>query len=489
MTDTGSKQPRNPSDPPQPRDAAGPSAPASKSWPNFGSSQLFRILLIGFLVLLLQIPLLMIRGVILERSTLRHDAVSEIATSWGGEQEIHAPILIVPYRTRWVEERDERSVVRTAIRYAHFLPETLDISGDLDTQTRYRGIFEVPVYLADLSFKGRFEKLDFDGWAEKPEDILWDRAEVVVAVSDPRGIRNAAQLAWGDQAFDFLPGAGMAAQAQIQSQNQGRAGFHVDLHEAARLTQDGIDFAFRLTLQGNEALRVAPFAKQTSLQLRSDWADPSFQGAWLPTDRQVDASGFEARWEVPFLGRSFPQRWNDAAAIQPAIARSSFGLRLATMVDEYRMAERSAKYGMLFITLTFGTLWLFEVIAGIRVHSIQYLLVGAGLCLFYLLELSLSEHIGFSAAYLIASAAVILLITSYSRVVLGSTKRVASIAAVLVALYGYLFVLLRDQNYALLVGSLGLFGALAAVMYLTRKVDWGGLKVPSQNAPEAVRTP
>jgi inner membrane protein len=338
----------------------------------------------------------------------------------------------------------------------------------------------VPVYLADLEFSGRFEKPDFEGWIDDPEDVLWDRAELVVSVRDPRGIRNAATLEWGQQAFDFLPGANIV----IPNAHADPSGFHVELREAALAANEGVDFAFRLVLQGNATLRVAPFAKQTKMQLRSNWPDPGFRGGWLPLERTVDASGFEATWAIPFLGRSFPQRWNDPESVQPGIENSLFGVDLVTMVDEYRMAHRSAKYGMLFISLTFGTLWLFEVIGGIRVHSIQYLLVGAGLCLFYLLEVSLSEHLGFALAYVLASTAVIALVTAYSRAVIGDARRVAGLAAVLIALYGYLFFLLRDQDEALLVGSLGLFGTLALVMYLTRKVDWSVLTPDSVSSPQ-----
>lgn len=460
-----------------------PAAPAPRadlsSFSRFGRSQLLRVLLIGFLILLLQIPLMMIQGVIHERASLRGQATSEIARSWGGAQRIEGPLLVVPFRVRWIEEKDDRSVSRSAIRYAHFLPETLDIDGQLETEKRYRGIFELPVYLADLRFSGRFEKPDFDGWAAAPEDILWDRAELVVAVSDPRAIRNAAELEWGQQSFDFLPGIGTNT---APGENE-RSGFHANLKNAAASANDGIDFAFQLTLQGNASLRAAPFAKNTTLRLRSNWADPSFQGAWLPIERSVSETGFEAKWQIPFLGRSFPQRWQSSPSVAMAIERSLFGVDLTTMVDEYRMATRSVKYGMLFIALTFGTFWLFEVISGLRVHSIQYLLIGAGLCLFYLLELSLSEHLGFVLAYLLASFATVGLIASYGRAVLGASHRVLSLAGVLIALYGYLFVLLRDQNYALLVGSIGLFGVLAAVMYLTRKIDWSALEPGGADAP------
>ena len=455
-------------------DSTAPPPPRALS--PFATSHLSRVLLIGFLILLLQIPLLMIREVIRERAMLRDRATAEIEASWGSRQTIEGPVLVVPYHVRVEEERDGKKVVRILTRHAHFLPEALDMNGELESETRYRGIFEVPVYLARVRFAGSFAKPDLGDWAASEADIRWDRAELVVHVSDARAIRNAVHLEWGEERFEFLPSAGSLGSAE------GRSGFHVPLRRAARLTDAGIEFAFDLALQGSDGIRFAPFAKETSLSLESNWAAPSFQGAWLPSTRSIDETGFTATWKVPFLGRSFPQRWHDLGVVRPAIERSYFGVDFATMVDEYRMAERSAKYGMLFLALTFGSLWLFEVILGIRVHSIQYLLVGAGLCLFYLLEISLAEHLGFTLAYSVATIAVISVISAYCLTMLGSRKRAAAITTVLALLYGYLFVLLRDQEFALLAGSLGLFGALCAVMYLTRHVEWaavgGGPEVP-----------
>ena len=259
-------------------------------------------------------------------------------------------------------------------------------------------------------------------------------------------------------------------------------------------------------LNGSEAFYLAAVGKETTLEATSDWPDPSFQGAWLPVTREVGADGFAARWSVPFLGRNTPSAWI-AAAQQPAptpgphavavataagmmeralpypviaapadaVGQASFGVHLATPVDTYRMAERSAKYASLFLVLTFGTLWLFEVLAGVRLHAVQYLLVGGAMCLFYLLETSLAEHVGFGPAYVLASVGVVGLIAAYAMAVLQRAGRAAIVGGILVVLYGYLYVLLTNQDYALLAGSLGLFAALGAVMFLTRRVDWSAV--------------
>ncbi len=204
----------------------------------------------------------------------------------------------------------------------------------------------------------------------------------------------------------------------------------------------------------------------------SNFPHPSFQGNWLPAERVVSAEGFEAQWKIPFLGRSFPQAWIDSANLRDSIERSTFGVDFVNPVDHYRMAERSVKYAGLFILLTFAALWLFEVRAGVRVHPIQFLMLGAALCLFYLLELSLSEHLAFPLAFAIASLAIVGMVMAYGVVVLRGLKRALAIGSGVALLYVYLYVLLVNEDYALLFGSIGLFVILALIMYATRRVDW-----------------
>jgi inner membrane protein len=215
----------------------------------------------------------------------------------------------------------------------------------------------------------------------------------------------------------------------------------------------------------------APFGKVTEVTLESDWTAPSFQGTWLPTDRNFSDSGFTATWKVPFLGRNYLQSWR-YTKYEDIIPSTVFGVDLISPVDHYRMSERSIKYQLLFIFLTFAALWLFEILSRMRIHFIQYFLVGAGMCLFYLLEISLSEHIGFIGAYITASAMIILLITLYSITILRTGSRAAIMGAVVTLLYLFLYILLTIQDYALLIGSIALFFILALIMFLTRKIDW-----------------
>ena len=434
------------------------------------NSQFLRVLLIGFLVLLLQIPVAMINGVIGEREQSRNEAVAQVTSSWGGNQSLAGPWITVPYVHRWTEQRSAgstlESVTHTETRHATFLPDTLRITGTSTSDVRYRSIFQVPLYSLSLAVSGRFSRPDFSTWGTSDDDISWDQAYLSLGVSDSKGITEHATLDWNGDELGFLPGSGESSGA--------RPGIHVSLNGA--LDGQTFDFAFSLTINGSDVVFFTPYGRETEIELTSDWSDPSFTGNWLPTEHTISPDGFEATWNVPFLGRNYPQQWRTGADFDAAIQGSQFGVTFLVPIDNYRMGHRSVKYAALFLVLTFITLWLFELLSGVRIHPLQYLLLGAGISVFYLLELSLAEHIGFLPAYVIASSAVVLLIGTYSAVVLDSSRRAAVIGVITTMLYVYLYILLRNKDYALLIGSIGLFVVIATIMYLTRQIDWYGSK-------------
>ena len=452
----------------------------TNSWlQSLRTSQGLRLLVLGFLALLLLIPIGMVRGVIFERQARRDEAVRDIAASWGGAQRIAGPRLVVPFVVRWQETLDDgKKIERERRDAAVFLPDTLDVDGTLETQTLHRGIFEVPVYRAKLSLRGAFSAADFVPLGVTPSEVLWDRAELVIDLAEVRAI-DEITLDWDGTKLAFAPGGGRAMQHA--------AAVHVPIGARANAPAK---FAVALTARGSESIAIAPLGEQTRARVTSSWPSPSFSGAWLPAEREVRGDGFTASWKVASIGRGFPQSWlaNDEpvrSAHAPASDgeeeyaqrthisdRTAFGVRLLQQIDAYRLAERSAKYAVLFIALTFTTLWLFEVLAKAPLHSVQYLLVGAALCLFFLLELSLAEHLGFGAAYAIASGGIVGLIGGYAWAVLRSAGRAGVVAGVVTTLYAYLFVVLTNEDYALLAGAIGLFAALATVMWLTRRVDW-----------------
>ena len=427
------------------------------------NSRLLRALLVGFLVLLLQIPVFMIMDLIGERSDRRDEAVQEVTAKWGKEQRIAGPALVVPYTFRSTEEdASGNKKILTSIRSASFLPDDLQIEGKIESELRHRGIFEIPVYRLTLDVKGRFLQPDFAEWGIAASDVLWDQADLWVRVSDARTIQNQATLAWNESEIPFGPGPG--------DYGGTGAGIHASLD--GHLAGSNYDFSFPLELHGSLGVFLAPMGRETNVNLASNWPSPSFQGNWLPTEFEVRADGFAANWAVASLGRNYPQKWTSQSDFTKEMEQSIFGVDLFVPVDVYRMSERSVKYASLFLLLTFLSLWMFEVLAQQPIHSLQYLLVGAAMCIFYLLILSISEHVGFVGAYVLASLAVVGLITTYCAAVLKGTSRALVIGAIVAALYAYLYILLNNEDYALLIGSVGLFAILALVMYLTRKTDW-----------------
>ena len=430
-----------------------------------GRSPLIRLLVVMFLALALQIPVLMIEQLVAERRTRRETAVDAVASSWGRAQTIVGPILLVPYVQRQVVVRgDGTSVVKSERHMLRILPHSLHVRGSLKPQELRRGIFSIPVYEADLVLDGSFAPLDPATLGLPLDEVKleWSRASLVVGITDPRSIQEATRLDWGGHPVEFLPGMGPVRDAS--------AGIHAPLELVP--SREPVAFSLPLRLHGSVGFRVAPAGEQTDVDLVSTWPGPSFQGAWLPARRAVSEKGFEAHWSVPNLGRGIPTHVGDEIDLGPLLSGFAFGVDLLSPVDTYRMAGRSVKYAFLFIAFTLGFLWLCEVLLGASVHPVQSLLVGAALVVFYLLELSLAEHVGFMPAYAIATAAIVGMITAYAAAVLRSWGRALGLGAAVGALYAYLFVVLVNEDAALLVGSLGLFAALAGVMYLTRRVDW-----------------
>lgn len=449
-----------------------PSAPSAwtGAWDALTRSPFLRLIVVGFLAIALQIPVLFIGGLVGERRLTRQEAVEDIASKWGRGQEVFGPYLVVPYTYDAVEKEagtgKERFIERAAA--ATFLPEDLRIAADLETKIRRRGIFETPVYSAAAAVEGRFAAPDFSQWKVEPERIDWRRAQLVFEISDVHAVQSGAKLHWAGDDLDFEPGTGLLA-GELP-------GFHspVPLSAEARELRFAVEFALR----GSVMLRFAPLGRNTAATLRADWADPSFQGAYLPEASTIGRDGFEAEWRIPHLGRNYPQS-RPRGAPGAAVRESAFGFDLLTPADAYRQTERSLKYQILFLGLTFLTVWLFEATGGARLHPIQYLFLGAAMCLFYLLELALAEQIGFAPAYGAAAALVVGLIFFYAGSVLDSRRRAVAVTGIAAGLYAYLYALLQIQDYALLAGALGLFLILAAVMYATRNVDWHAARLVS----------
>jgi inner membrane protein len=436
---------------------------------------------IAFLILLLHIPLLMVRGTLLERRQSRNEAVASISRSWGGSQELIGPFLAIPaVWTRTVDAQvlvdgkvveREKTVEKRGCVY--LFPETLSIDGDIETSTLYRGIYEAVVYRTKASIFGTFDPSE-QKLSEQDGELDWNRARIVFGLSDLRGIADTPDMRLAGRRVVLEPGTGLSDLA---------SGLSAPLGEFDR--DNALPFEIDLSFQGSGSIATVPAAARNEATLIGTWSSPSFHGGYLPVDREVTDAGFTARWEVSSFGRPFPQVWSDRssdnAANWQALRNSIYGVHLITPVDAYRTVERSLKYGILFFILIFTVFFLFEVIVRIRVHPFQYLLVGAALCLFYLGFLSLGELVGQGVAYLLSATACIIMVTLYSISVLHSGARGLYVAAGLAVTYGCLYLVLRMEDFALLAGTFALFAALSLVMFLTRRIDWYQMENKEEN--------
>lgn len=442
----------------------------------------FKLGAIALLIILLMIPLLLISGLIGERQQLRDGVLEDIARSSSTQQQLRGPVLVVDYRKT---VRTWKTDQKTKKRYQEvgeeqgrmfFLPEQFELDGKVQTELRARGIYEARLFHADNHISGQFVVPEQYGIKEDFADYKFDQPFLAVGISDIRGIENALQLQLNGQVLDFAPGTFVSWLDE---------GVHVtlpplDLRKASRL-----DFAFDLRLQGTGQLAVLPVGKTSKVLLTANWPHPSFIGNYLPVRREVTEKGFSAIWQTSFFSTNLEhamQRCAFGSQCQGFNSRS-FGVSFIDPVDQYLKSDRAIKYALLFIGLTFAGFFLFEVLKSLAVHPIQYGLVGVALAFFYLLLLSLSEHLGFELAYGVSATACVGLIGFYVSHVLRSWRNGAMFAGALAALYGLLYGLLSAEDYALLMGSLLLFGLLGVFMVLTRKLDWYGVGQRKETQP------
>jgi len=419
----------------------------------------FKVLGIAVLALLMLIPLGQVNDLVREREGRAGEATAQIASRWGGQQLVGGPVLVVPVRYQQQQGKELVSMETTV----YLLPDRLAVHATLAPELRRYGMYETPVYLAELGIEGRFSSADIAALAAPGQEPQWQRAELRVPVADVRGIRRVSALRVGERELNFGPGGGgIAGIAAVAAP--------LPLDPAALPPQ--LPFAFELTLAGSERFAALPLARQTELRVGGAWPDPGFDGAFLPATRRVDAGGFEASWQVLDLNRRIAQRWSESEASSLSIEDSSFGVSLMRPAGAYQQNVRAGKYGVLFIALTFVAFFLFEVLRGLRVHAVQYLLVGIALCTFYVVLLALSEQIGFGFAYLAAACATVALVGGYAAAVLAERRSGLILGGLLGLIYALLYGLVISEDYALLMGALALLAAVAALMMLTRRVDW-----------------
>ncbi len=412
----------------------------------------FRLAVTGVLFLLLMIPRALIVELIDERQAFHGQVIDEVSSIWGGSQTLSGPILTIPYRLR---NEDGEWITRNA----HFLPDGLEIKAEMEPEIRYRNIYKVLVYRANIEMSGNFRKPDLSELNISPDQVLWQEAFISLGITDLRGVAGEISFRAGDRELEMNPGipTGELYPSGVFTRwtpGEGNAPF---------------SFHTRLELRGSQALLFAPLGRTTTAELHSSYPDPSFCGAFLPEKRETGPDGFSASWKVSHLNRNLPQQWTGNAYRPGDMA---FGAELIIPADQYQQTQRSAKYAVLFIGLTFLVFFLSEILHGKRIHPVQYLMAGFALVLFYVLLLSISEHLGFRLAYLISALATTTLLSYYCRYLFEGWRSIAMIAGLLLFMYGFLFILIQLEGYSLLVGSIGLFVILAAVMVLTGRVNW-----------------
>jgi inner membrane protein len=446
------------------------------------------MLLVLGMTLAILVPLLMIRGTIQDRQAYRLQAVDSIARSYAGAQSFVGPVLVVPYvEIVEVDEKDAQGVARKVLREQHanwtFFPDTLDVGGELMPGTRRRGLHEVRVYEWQGRASARFDvvvPVDVD--AARPRRI--GRPWLAYGIADVRGLVGTPRLRIGatNTALEQV------ALEQGLGSREG-AGVHARLDAPRAGQRLAFDTRLDFVLGGTESLALVPLGKRNHFGLASTWPHPRFGGSFLPRIRTVDGKGFRAQWEVSSLatsaraqyaaGNTSPRVVDDAVQARSAGAAGvdvegidAIGISLVDPVNVYTQADRASKYGLLFVLLTFVGFFMFELIKQLPIHPIQYGLVGLALAIFFLLLVSLSEHIAFGRAYLVASVACIGLLGFYLSHVLRSRARGIGFAAMLATLYAALYGLLVSEDNALVLGAGLLFLILAAIMVVTRKVDW-----------------
>ena len=402
-----------------------------------------------------------------ERKYYREQATHTVANGWSQHQLITGPLFELSFLRRYTEKKFNKELkqyveVEKEQRWSEFhLLESLNINAVLEMQERYVGIFKIPVYTADISLSGTHEAGDLSP-TQRSHLVS---AKLLVSVNDMRGLANQPALNWNDKSIKFHPG-----------NQQKLLGDYIQADVPLSLYDQRAQLSLNLTLRGVDEIGFVPTSENLTSTINASWPHPSFTGSYLPSNRAISDAGFKATWGInsfaSSIGKTLKTCKNDSQYCPNVLRGNQYGVALGSSVDVYQMTDRALKYGFLFICLTFVIFSLLELQKKHSIHPIQYGFVGAALAVFYLLVISLSEHIRFDAAYLIGSLACSGLISGYLKAVLKNTKLALILGSAFIGLYAMMYAILQSEDYAFLMGTLLIFALLAAIMYATRKLDW-----------------
>ena len=439
---------------------------------SFFQSTTAKMMMVGLLTLVLLIPLEFVKSLISERSQRKQEVTDEVTQLWGKDVQFYGPILQVPYKTyeEYNETNPKTKVVtiqrKAIISNAYFFPEKLNNSSNIKKNTSLkRGIYNNVVFNANMNFEGYFTTPNFAKLDILESDMLWDKASIVVKTTNLKSIKSDLKIKLNNQAFSF--------ESKPEEEDTFYGTLTTTAFDYKTMVKNGkIDFNFVLQYNGSNSVKFIPVGKTTVVKIDSDWESPSYEGAFAANDttKVINKKGFHVDWKILDINRTFSQQFIDKI---PNLNEYAFGVKLIETVNEYQQNERASKYGFLVIGLTFLVFFLIQSISKINIHIFQYTMLGLALIMFYTLLIAITEHSSFKLAYLIGSVSVIAMIVMYSISILKNRKFPTFIGLTLIALYTFIFVIIQLENYALLVGSIGLFAILGAVMYFSRKIDWG----------------
>lgn len=428
---------------------------------NWTESIVFKGVVTFFLGLLILIPVGQIKSLLSERENRMFTVKEEVINKWGGYQYIAGPMLIIPVIEHYTEVFDGKKELMIRRHYLHILPHKLAISGDLQSEIRSKGIYNIELYTGSFKIKGFFKEAAIPSLPYPDSEILWNEAELIIGLGDVKGLSGKVDMQWNKKDYDFEGGSG---QSGI---------FPSGIHTKVPIEQgDNYSFQVELELRGGESISFLPLGKETNVLINSNWPSPNFQGTFLPESHSLSDTGFSAKWNIHALARNFPQTWIDNQTDYYTLQEGSFGINFISPIDGYFKNQRAIKYRLMFIFIPFIALFLFELFTKTKVHPFQYILVGFAISMFFLLLLSISEHLGFNISYLISAGASSLMVSTYTGSVFKSKIKGWFMAGINIVLYLYLYMSLASEDYALIIGSLGLFIILALTMIITRKLNW-----------------
>lgn len=445
-----------------------------KRMPFLQESITIKLLIIGVLTVALLIPAAWITHLIEERQSRANDVIKEVSKEWSAPQTLSGPILVIPYANGTTEKPE----------LAYFLPDKLEVRGEINPEELHRGIFEAVVYNSTLAINATFKRPDFKSLNIAEENVQWQNAYMIMCITDLGGIGATPIFSVGGKEVETEPSGTVGVfvrnfqSEQYEDENKSRRRSMIpEFSEngiVARLDwTSGADFnsttTVKLTLRGSQRLDFVPSGKTTSVSINGTWSDPSFDGKFSPATRKVEDKNFQADWNILNFNRPFARQWTGTGT---QLTGSEFGVRLLVPVEQYQQSMRTAKYAHLIIILTFVSLFLVEVTRKIRIHPFQYLLIGAALVIYYTLLLSISEQLGFTIAYWIATGATVVLVSLYATSFMKNASMVILLTSLMTVFYAFLFVIILQQDLSLLIGSIGLFLTVAALMYFSRKVTW-----------------